>query len=94
MFGDYNILPFGETLAVAAVVSNMRPGAEVARIAETLIRSVNSHDDLVAALASVQKLISEAAMTGFNWQDGDWPQRLFESQRVTSAALRKARGQP
>jgi hypothetical protein len=29
-FGDYNIVPKGQFLAVAAVVSNMRPEAEVA----------------------------------------------------------------
>jgi hypothetical protein len=40
------------------------------------------------ALRNVQKLISEAAMTGFNHKDGDWPERLFESQQVTSAALK------
>jgi len=49
-----------------------------------------AHDDLVAALRAVQKLISEAAMTGFNCHDGDWAERLFFSQQATSAALAKA----
>lgn len=48
--------------------------------------------DMQAALLNVQKLISEAAMTGFNWKDGDWAERLFASQQVTSSALAKARG--
>jgi hypothetical protein len=26
-------------------------------------------------------------MTGFNWKDGDWPDRLFASQQMTSAAI-------
>lgn len=45
---------------------------------------------LYNALAAVNKLISEAAMTGFNWKDGDWAQRLFDSQQETSTALREA----
>jgi len=50
MFGDFNILHPADSLAVAAVVSNMRPGAEVQGNADLIIRAVNSHDDLVAAL--------------------------------------------
>lgn len=48
-------------------------------------------DEMVAALESVQALISEAASTGFNYKDGDWPERLFFSQRRTSAVLSKVR---
>lgn len=69
-----------------------------------LICGGNSHDtltehnaymaaaapELYEALRSVNRLISEAALTGFNWADGDWAQRLFESQQVTSRALSKA----
>jgi hypothetical protein len=39
------------------------------------------------ALRNVQKIISEAALTGFNHKDGDWADRLFASQQKTSAAL-------
>jgi hypothetical protein len=49
-FGDYNILHPADSLAVAAVVSNMRPDIEVKANAALIIRAVNSHDDLVAAL--------------------------------------------
>jgi len=38
--------------------------------------------DLLSALLSVNKLISEAAMTGFNCKDGDWPERLFHAYPV------------
>jgi hypothetical protein len=48
--------------------------------------------DMHAALSAVNKLIAEAAMTGFNWKDGDWAERLFASQQATSAALRRAEG--
>lgn len=48
--------------------------------------------DLLAALSNVRALIAEAAMTGFNWKDGDWAERLFASQQVTSAAIEKALG--
>lgn len=67
MFGDYNILRPVDSLAVAAVISNMRPAAEVAEIAALLIRSVNSHDGLAAALQSLgdRILILEAALKPF-----------------------------
>jgi hypothetical protein len=63
-----------------------------ASVAERIVKAVNAHDDLVAALRAVQKIISEAAMTGFNCHDGDWAERLFFSQQATSAALSKASG--
>lgn len=48
--------------------------------------------DLLAALKHVRAIISEAAMTGFNWRDGDWADRLFASQAMTHAAVAKAEG--
>lgn len=51
---------------------------------------IASAPDLLEALKAVNKLISEAAMTGFNWRDGDWAERLFFSQQATSAAIKKA----
>jgi len=50
--------------------------------------------EMLYALRNVQKLIAEAAMTGFNCNNGDWAERLFASQQVTSAAVRKATGTP
>jgi len=49
--------------------------------------------ELYEALEYVHKIICDGASTGFNYKDGDWPERLFLSQRKTSAALRKARGE-
>lgn len=43
--------------------------------------------DAGEALKNVRGLISEAAMTGFNHEDGNWPERLFHSQQMTSRAL-------
>lgn len=59
---------------------------------EANARLIAAAPEMLAALASVNKLISEAAMTGFNYKDGDWPERLFLSQQATSAAIRKALG--
>lgn len=42
------------------------------------------------ALLNVRSIVSEAAMTGFNWKDGDWPDRLFHSQQKTTAAIKAA----
>lgn len=44
------------------------------------------------ALLNVRKIIADAAMTGFNWKDGDWVERLFASQAVTSDAILLAAG--
>ncbi len=53
-----------------------------------LMRAASAEiEGLRAALRAVQKLISEAAMTGFNCHDGDWAERLFHSQQATSRAL-------
>ena len=43
------------------------------------------------ALSDVNKLIAEASTTGFNYKDGDWPDRMFFSQQKTSRALGKGR---
>lgn len=47
--------------------------------------------EMYAALLAVNKIIAEAALTGFNYKDGDWADRLFHSQQATSAALKSAR---
>ena len=49
--------------------------------------------ELYEALERVNRLIAEAAREGFNYQNGDWAPRLFESQQDTSRALAKARGE-
>lgn len=56
-------------------------------------RLIAAAPDMLAALRNVQRLIAEAAETGFNWKDGDWAERLFASQHMTSSAIRKATGQ-
>jgi hypothetical protein len=43
---------------------------------------------LRAAAEATRALVSEAAMTGFNWNDGDWAERLFANQAVLTAALK------
>lgn len=43
-----------------------------------------------AALGATRKLVSEAAMTGFNCHDGDWAERLFANQAAITAALAPA----
>jgi hypothetical protein len=42
-FGDYNILHEGDSLAIGAVVSNMRPPEEVAANAALIVAAVNSY---------------------------------------------------
>ncbi len=59
--------------------------------AAAIVKWENSYDDLVKALENVRAIISEGAMTGFNYKDGDWAERLFASQQMTSAALAKVK---
>ena len=61
--------------------------------AEFIVRAVNAHDDLVAAVKLVRSIIGEAAPEGFNPLVGDWAARLFLSQHDTHAALTKADAQ-
>ena len=48
-------------------------------------------DAMLEALRNVQKIVADGAMTGFNYKDGDWAERLYESQQVTSAAIKRGR---
>lgn len=66
-----------------------------------LVAAVTTEDDahlivaaphLLDAIKVTRALVSEAAMTGFRWDDGDWAERLFENQRVLAAAIAKATG--
>ncbi len=45
---------------------------------------------IVSALKVTRTLIAEAAATGFNYKEGDWPTRLFENQAQLSNALELA----
>lgn len=56
--------------------------------------SAGDGEEVLAALTAVNKLIAEAAMTGFNWKDGDWAERLFNSQQATSRAIKNAESAP
>lgn len=62
-----------------------------AQMVKYILASVNAHDDLVKALENVRAIIVDGAMTGFNYKDGDWAERLFQSQQVTSTVLAKAK---
>lgn len=53
-------------------------------------RLIAAAPELLEAIISTRKLVSEAAMTGFNCHDGDWAERLFANQAGLSAALAKA----
>lgn len=46
--------------------------------------------EMLAHLRAIQKLVTEAAMTGFNCQEGNWAERLFASQVTTHELIRKA----
>lgn len=54
---------------------------------------IASAPDLLEALELVHKIITEASETGFNYKNGDWPDRLFNSQQKTFKAIAKAKGE-
>jgi hypothetical protein len=73
----------------------MRKRTAAQRKANELESIANMHliaaaPDMYDALKDLNKLIAEGAEHGFT--DHDWMERLFFSQRKTSAALRKADG--
>lgn len=70
-FGDYNIVNGEANLAIAAVVSNLRPAAEVAANAAFIVKAVNSHDALVKALENAKAAL-EACSDLFSEIRGDW----------------------
>ena len=57
--------------------------AEIAELKEEVER-------LREVIRVTRSLVSEAAMTGFRWDDGDWTERLFANQRELSKALEKS----
>ena len=59
-------------------------------VAKKLAAELNAFPDMLDALKKVNGIIAEAAMTGFNYADGDWAERLFQSQQTTIAAIKKA----
>ena len=76
-------------------VTNDHYDAGPARIVmkEADARLIAAAPELYEALERTNGLVAEAAMTGFNFHDGNWAERLFENQATISNALRKARGE-
>lgn len=44
--------------------------------------------DLKEIILKTRSLVSEAAMVGFNYENGDWAERLFANQAALTAALK------
>lgn len=101
--GPYVETCFGGTICDCYTMSNpsalsVRNGGDSKPVpffhemADPNARLIAAAPEMLAALLNVRKLISEAALTGFNYLEGDWPERLFASQAATSNAIRKATG--
>jgi hypothetical protein len=80
-FGDYNICPADGVLAVAAVVSNLRPPAEVAANA----RLIAAAPDMLLSLVWLHGLLE-------NWQ-ADSDEQFPLALAAARAAIAKATGQ-
>jgi hypothetical protein len=93
MFGDYNIVrgDSAEALAVAAVVSNMRPAEEVAANAALIVRAVNSHEIMRAALKRAEQFIVNGVELGvIRMPDADCPDPAHETLPAIRAALQQS----
>ena len=101
--GPYVTSNYGSTIADCYVMSQpselstlnggpSKPIPHMTEMADANARLISAAPEMLVALANVQKLIAETALTGFNYKDGDWAQRLFESQQVTSRAIKAAVG--
>lgn len=99
--GPYVTSEFGSTICDCYVMSDpsgasvrnggtSKPIHHLHEMADPNARLIAAAPAMLAALRNVQKLISEAAMTGFNCHDGNWAERLFFSQQMTSDAISKA----
>jgi hypothetical protein len=55
-------------------------------------RLIAAAPDMLEALLATRSLVSEAAMVGFNFSDGDWADRLYANQAKISRAIAKAEG--
>lgn len=47
------------------------------------------YKELLDAAKITRSIVSEGAMTGFNYKDGDWAERLFQNQGNLSTAIKK-----
>lgn len=62
--------------------------SELAALREKLEMAKGANAEALAALDFVRGIIAEGAMTGFNCHSGDWAERLFASQAVSSRVVK------
>lgn len=91
----YEIITKGqETLCIvpaqSAFGSGRRDGSEKANAA-FIVRAVNCHDDLVAALDKTRELVGQCAVDGFI--DADHLTELYTNNAAISAVIAKVRGE-
>ena len=90
-FGDYNILHDGDSLAIAAVVSNMRLPDEVRANAHTISASPDMKS--VCEDLNRKSLVIEHAMRREYGEDSEVYVQTLRILKRNHAALAKARGE-
>lgn len=96
-FGDIAIAPEDEALAIAAVVTNMRPRSEVQANAARIVHTWNCHDDLLEALIDAQAWLNSAydeytELGDRNRKSATIYNAVRPVKEKISAAIAKARG--
>lgn len=86
--GGYYITTSDGRIWIATVKRRNEPDPE----GEANARLLSLGPVMLDQLLADRKLVSEAAMTGFNCHDGDWAERLFKNQAQISAVIDHARG--
>lgn len=64
---------------------------ELAEEAQANARLIAAAPDMLEALEYTRNIIREGLEVGFNPLHGDWADRLFESQGMTTKAIKKAK---
>lgn len=99
--GPYVTSNFGSTICDCYVMSQpsmysignggpSKPMPFLAEMADPNARLIAAAPKMLEALLNTRKLVSEAAMTGFNCKDGDWAEHLFANQGNITDAINKA----
>lgn len=88
-FGDYNILHNEGKWAIGAVVSNLNPPELVRANAELIVRAVNNHDKLVAALERIIAANKDFCKSMWDGWEGD---PLSDACDAAAAVLAEVRG--
>lgn len=90
MGGAHDLLMADDGKYVGRFYADAREGVDIDAVKALVVAA----PELLEAALATRKLVVEAALTGFNYADGDWAERLYHNQAALSAAIARATVQP